>query len=189
MVRDQRDPDIRLLAAVADGDVDALGDLYDRFSPRVYGLLRVMLPDPREAEDVLQEVFLQLWRDRTKYDSSVASPTVWVLLVTRSRAIDRLRHVRRERDLAVNLAADLPGNGDANPPDSTESCRRARRALSRLPDDQRETIQLAFYRGLTHTEIADLKSIPLGTVKTRIRSGMQRLRELLQPHQEEMPTI
>lgn len=169
--------DEALLARVGEGDEAAFAEFYDRYAGRVFGLLHRMTGARSEAEDLLQKTFLQIWRQASTYDSARSSPSVWVILLARSRAADQLRR-RRE------FAGPCPSAESAMHEPSAELERRetallAQTALARLPEEQQAAIRLAFFRGMTHEQIAASQSIPLGTVKTRIRRGMQRMREVL----------
>lgn len=171
-------PDQRLIEQMANGDAEAFALFYDRHSPRVFGLLMKMLGDRQHAEDVLQEVFWQVWSRASRYSPSRGSPLVWLLLMTRSRAIDHQRKHRgnesgvagRERRVVEDAVAISS---------LKESAEVVRSALAELPLEQQWAIRLAFFAGLSHAEIARVQAIPLGTAKTRIRSGVRRLRELL----------
>jgi RNA polymerase sigma-70 factor (ECF subfamily) len=136
-----------------------------------------MLPQRGDAEDVLQETFLQVWRQAGRFDGKRSSPFGWVLMMARSRAMDRLRQrtaspTSEPPDRSVLPEAEISFERD-------ETAARIRRALAQLPAEQRAAIDLAFYGGLTYEEVADRQAIPLGTAKTRIRLGMHRLRDLL----------
>lgn len=167
-----------VLAQVAAGDVAAFGELYDRYAARVLGLIAKMLGRPDDAEDVLQDVFWQAWRSAPDYSESRGSPAAWLFMIARSRACDALRRHRVTCTDGACLA--LPAGIDpAEAMVRDELCQSVSRALGELPEKQRTAIQLAFYAGMTHTEIATIQAVPLGTVKTRIRLGMRHLRELL----------
>lgn len=173
--------DEALLNRIAAADAGAFAALYDRYAARVLGVLLKLLRNRAEAEDVLQEAFLQIWARAGQYDKTRASPLVWLLLIARSRAMDHLRRNRRQ----ANAVAEFEFEAEAAPTEDVtseielhESAQRAREALARLPEEQRGAINLAFYGGLTHEQIAERQAVPLGTVKTRIRLGMRRLREV-----------
>ena len=180
---EDRESDQQALERMARGDADALADLYDRHAARVYSLALRIVRDAGDAEDVVQEVFAQAWRQASRYTASRGAVTAWLLTLARSRAIDRLR-ARRARpeaqgaDTAATELADL-----APPVDwqylSAEQIRLVRAALEQLPFLQRVAIELAYFDGLTHVEIAARLEEPLGTVKTRIRSALTKLRESL----------
>jgi RNA polymerase sigma-70 factor (ECF subfamily) len=170
------------LARMAGGDRDAVAELYDRHSRPVFSLALRILQDRTEAEDVVQDVFTQAWAQAARYDISRGAVSAWLLNMARSRAIDRLRSRRArpemsERSAALNMA------DDAVPLDmqlvSSERAAQLKRALQELPLLNRIAIELAYYEGLTHAEIAERLEQPLGTVKTRIRQAVIRLRESL----------
>ncbi|TWT41727.1 ECF RNA polymerase sigma factor RpoE [Phycisphaerae bacterium RAS1] len=174
----EHDDDIRLLARAGAGDRDAFSLFFDRHAPRALGLLLKLLRSRPDADDVLQDVFCAVWTRAAEYNAERGSPIAWLLLIARSRAIDYLR--RRRRDTNPGAAVERVAADDAaSLIDRDETSRGARRALADLPPEQRSVIELAFYGGLTHEQIALQRSLPLGTVKTRIRLGMKRLRETL----------
>lgn len=172
-----------LIARCARGDQGALASLYDATAAQVNGLALRILGDRDTAEEITGDVFLQVWRSAASYDASRGSPLAWLLTIARSRAIDRLRSGATDRrqtapyELGLKAAATEPG------PEETSSLvqrsRFVRSAMERLSREQREAIELAFFAGLSHNEIADTLGAPLGTVKTRIRLGMGRLRDVL----------
>jgi RNA polymerase sigma-70 factor (ECF subfamily) len=170
--------DEQLIGRIAAGDASALAELYDRYAPRVLGLLVKMLPSRSDADDVLQEVFWQVWKTAGRYSSERGSPTVWLLVMARSRALDALRRKKASAALeeVAEPAAWNPPSGDLEQKESSE---RIRRALAELTTEQQQAIRLSFFGGLTHPEIAERLATPLGTVKTRIRLGMKRLRSVL----------
>ncbi len=168
---------------LAAGETQALADLYDAHATAVYSLALRITRVPADAEDVTQEVFTQAWRQAARFDTSRGSLPAWLLMMARSRSLDCLRRARRRPTVALEpFAADaIP---DASPgvdqiAATTEDAAAARAALAALPDDQRRPVELAYFEGLTHSEIAARTSVPLGTVKTRIRSAMQHLRVAL----------
>jgi len=169
--------DMRLVARVRAGDQQALAELYDRYSSVVYGVALRILQDTGAAEDVLQDIFLQLWRRPEAFDSSRGSLTAWLAVIARHRAIDRLRKRRPESDIEGCVIA-----GGADPRDETERSliiEKVRGVMSEMGADQRTAMEMAFFQGLTHTEIAEKTGEPLGTIKTRIRGGLQMLRARL----------
>jgi RNA polymerase sigma-70 factor (ECF subfamily) len=173
--------DLEAIRRVARGDADALAFLYDRHSRIIYSLAFRIVGDPPEAEEIVQDVFAQAWRQAERYDTSRGVVVAWLLMITRSRAIDRVRSRRGLPPLAPDGEKGLSAMADpAEGPElqtlSAEQVRRLKRALDTLPLQQRMTIQLAFYEGLTHVEIAERLEEPLGTVKTRIRLGLLKLR-------------
>lgn len=176
--------DQTLLERIAQGDAPAFSAFYDRHSARVFGLLNRMLQSASDAEDVLQEVFWQVWTHAGRYDFQRASPAAWLIVLARSRALDFLRK-RKNLPLATE---DLERGALDDPSLKLEQDERARRvlgALKSLPADQRKAVELSFFGGLTHEEIAERLSLPLGTAKSRIRLGMGRLRQALHAIGEE----
>ena len=173
--------DSDLLHAVARGDEAALAACYDRYRLILFGLIIRILHDRQEAEDVLQEVFLQVWRRAGDFDEARGRAFTWLVTIARSRALDRLRSAGSRARLGEQ-AAQMPRDEvrDAEL-DAVESEARTtvRSALAELPEEQRKALFLAYFEGLTQTEIAARLGDPLGTVKTRMRSGMMKLRELL----------
>ena len=170
-----------LIARIAKGDREAFSRFYDALASVAFGLIRRVLRDPGVAEEVLQDVFWEVWRDAPQYDPGRGTPEAWLLMRAKSRAIDKLRSIRRRGqtfvapvDEGLAPAAAEPG-GDAA--ERAEDRGVIRSALDALPQVQREAIELAYYAGLTQTEIAERLRQPLGTVKTRIRLGLERLRE------------
>src|SRR5262249_6336104 len=165
------------------GSPDALAELYDRHARQIYSLALRILQDQSEAEDIVQEVFSQAWRQATRYDRSRGNVAAWLLTLARSRAIDRLRSRRARPDHSAEGGVLLDLADQAAPADvqllSAEQVARVRAALEALPLLQRVAIELAYYEGLTHSEIAARLEQPLGTVKTRIRMGLHKLRESL----------
>ncbi len=172
-----------LIENVAVGDQQALASLYDATSRTVYGLLVRILSDAGAAEEVLLDVYTQAWRQAASFDAGRGSPMAWLTTIARSRAIDRLRRGRAEREHTEPLesVARTAASGDDVEGGVRESETRAvvRAALDALSPEQREVIEMAYYGGYSHSEIAAAKGLPLGTVKTRTRLGMTRLRELL----------
>ena len=175
--------DEQLISRLAAQDREAFAQFYDRHAPRVLGLLTRMLGVRGEADDVLQETFWQVWTRAASYDPQRSSPLIWLILIARSRARDQLRR-RRRRD-APTPAGEAPLVADvASETERAEDTQIARSALAQLPDEQRNLIRLAFFSGMTHEQIAAAESIPVGTVKTRIRRGMMRLREIVENRQK-----
>lgn len=175
----------RLVAAMARGDRDALAALYDQLAGPLYSLACRMLGDASEAQDLTQDIFLQLWRTAPAYEPSRGSVFSWAVTLTRNRAIDRLRMRRRRTDLLAAAAPDLQPSGSDNATDSaaalglSEQGAAVRAALAALPAEQRHAIELAFFGGLTQQEIADRLNEPLGTIKARIRRGLLKLKDRL----------
>jgi RNA polymerase sigma-70 factor (ECF subfamily) len=172
----------RLVARIGQGETEALAALYDGTAPLVNGLALRILREPEAAEEVTGDVYHQVWRDAARYDPARGTALAWLLTLTRSRAIDRRRQsARRERAEPIGVAVAMPSPAPGPEEDTAVRERRelVGRALARLPADQRRPIELAFFAGLSHTEIAAAVDAPLGTVKTRIRLGMTRLRQTL----------
>jgi RNA polymerase sigma-70 factor (ECF subfamily) len=166
--------DMRVVARVRAGDQQALSELYDRYSKLVYSVALRILQDTGAAEDLLQDVFLQLWRKPDAFDSSRGSLAAWLAVIARHRSIDRLRQRRPETDIedcVITSATDL---GDET--QRSLMIEKVRVVMNELAPDQRTAMEMAFFEGLTHTEIAEKTGEPLGTIKTRIRSGLQLLR-------------
>lgn len=181
-----------LVRRIAGGDQAAMADLYDQTNPIVYGLALRILADPSAAEDVMVEVYAQLWRQAAEYDALRGSPSAWLLTMTRSRAIDARRARGRDRatetlDAAGELTSDAPGPEALTV--AAERHRFVQGALAQLSGELRQLIELAYFGGLSHSEIAARLDQPLGTVKTRIRSAMAQLRSLLAPLNAPLPTI
>lgn len=167
-----------LVEQMARGERDAFAAFYDRHARHTLGLLARLVRERAAAEDLLQETYWQVWRNAARYDPARGSPQVWLAVIARSRARD---YHRRQR-AAASAEADGAPTDNADPAlqsQKRESANLAQRALAALPAEQQGPIRLSFYGGLTHEEICARTGVPLGTVKTRIRLGMQRLRELL----------
>ena len=176
------DHDVELLKAVAAKDEAALGRLYDRYRVILFSVLMRILNNREEAEDVLQEVFLQVWRRAADFDANRGRPFAWLVTLARSRGIDRLRAIgSRERVVAEAGASEPSEEVSDAAADAIRSEQRGvvNSALSQLPEEQKRPLMLAYFDGLTQSEIAAQLGAPLGTVKTRMRSGMIKLRELL----------
>lgn len=173
-----------LVERMALGDESALSSLYDRSSRLIFGLLLRILNDSGLAEEVLLDVYMQVWRQAGKYDRLRGKPLAWLVTIARSRAIDRLRSMRQEEmrkeslDAAGGQAVALT-TAFEDPTVAPERQRLVRGALDSLPPEQRQVIEMAYYLGLSHSEIAARLGQPLGTIKTRTRLGMMKLREQL----------
>ena len=174
-------PDDDLLHAIARNDEGALGAIYDRYRLILFGLILRILHDREEAEDCLQEVFLQVWRRARDFDESRGRAFTWLVTIARSRALDRLRASGSRLKLTTEAAQVTPDEVGYAAEEAVQSEQGAlvRAALAELPEEQRRALLLAYFEGLTQTEIAARLGDPLGTVKTRMRSGMIKLRELL----------
>jgi len=165
-----------LIARIRAGDESAMSDLYDRYSGIVYGVALRVLGNTMAAEDVLQEVFLQLWRNPQAFDAERGRLAPWLAVIARNRSIDVLRKRPMEEDID-----ELPISTGVNLEDEASermAIDKVRGVLAQLPPDQRKTLEMAYFEGLTHTEIASKTGDPLGTVKTRIRYGLLALRKV-----------
>jgi RNA polymerase sigma-70 factor (ECF subfamily) len=176
---------VSLIQKIAEGDQTALATFYDSTNRLVYGLIMRVLSDASAAEEVLLDVYTQVWRQAASYDSQRGTPLAWLTTIGRSRAIDRLRSgwQDQQRKEPLETLGEAPTSA-ANPEEMTvasERQRLIRAALETLSPEQREVIELAYYSGLSHSEIASKLNQPLGTVKTRTRLGMMKLREALMP--------
>ena len=182
----ERDHDlVSLVERVATGDQSALAALYDATNRLIYSLVLRVLGDMSSAEEVLIDVYAQVWRQAASYDADRGAPLAWMATMARSRAIDRLRSGWQEQRRKESL--DVLGEATANaasPEELAAASERqmlVREALNTLTPEQRQVIELAYYSGLSHSEIAEKLNQPLGTVKTRTRIGMKKLREALAP--------
>lgn len=175
--------DVMLLRRVGERRPEALSELYDRHAPMLLALARRILNSAADAEEVLQEVFLHAWNQSSRYDPARSSVSTWLVLLTRSRAIDRLRHrgvVDRTHEAAYPDGA--PGDTSPEGPENVllrERRERVRRELDQLPPEQRQVLEMAFYQGLSQSEISTQADLPLGTVKTRTLLAMKKLRNAL----------
>ncbi len=191
MIADVRSPDDAdaLVTRVAGGDEHALGVLYDRWSPLVFSVCVHILGDDDEAEEAVEETFWQAWRQAERYDVTRGAVATWLTTIARSRALDRLRASRRRQEETMShlsetkrAAVDATTRRGDDPARSAEVAERrvlVRQALLALPLEQREVLELAYFRGLSQTEIAEHTGQPLGTVKTRVRLAMEKLRDRL----------
>lgn len=178
----------QLIGRIAQGDQPALAALYDETSRWVYALSLRILGDTGAAEEATLDVYMQVWRQAGSYDRTRGNPSAWLLTLARSRAIDRLRSAGRAKRQDQTFEPVAPAaSGSQDPEESVILAERRRfvqRALAGLSSEQREVIEIAYFSGLSHGEIAEKLGQPLGTIKTRIRSGMMKLRELLEPLKE-----
>jgi RNA polymerase sigma-70 factor, ECF subfamily len=182
MAADLPDNSIVLLQLIASGDREAFSRFYDRHASLAFAFALRLLGIPSDAEDLVQDVFFQVWRQAQSYSAERGSPEAWLITMIRSRAIDKLRS-RRRREMS-SLAADEPphieGGMPAEPPTLASEARlTVEGVLTKLPEAQRLVLELAYFDGLTQSEIATRLGEPLGTVKTRIRAGLERLRGFL----------
>ncbi|MBV8141669.1 MAG: sigma-70 family RNA polymerase sigma factor [Verrucomicrobia bacterium] len=174
----------QLIRRIAEGDPSAFDALYKRFSGSLYCLAYRMMNDAKEAEDVLQEGFTYLWRKAASYDPNRSSPFAWAVMITRNKAIDRLRvrqRLEKIREKATSEESFFQNKDEtsANEPTLRERSAMVRSALQEIPQEQRQALELAFFGGLTHEQIAERLETPLGTIKARIRRGLLRLRDCL----------
>ena len=171
-----------LLGQVAEGDQSAFAALYDQTSSRVLGLVIRLLKDHAQSEEVTQEIFLEVWQNAKRYDPSKGSAVTWILAMSHRRAVDRIRASQstRDRDTKIGIR-DLEREYDsvAESVEISVEHERVGKALSRLTELQRQAVTLAYYGGYSHSEVAQMLSVPVGTVKTRLRDGMIRLRDEL----------
>lgn len=189
-----RTADRELVTAMVGGDERALAELYDRYGGAAYALAHAVLGDAADAEETVSDAFVQAWAQASSFDPGRAGVAGWLLMIVRSRALDRLR-ARRRRTRTLELAASEHEEGIAIPlaaaepaPDRGAELRELRTvvadALATLPESQRRVVELAYFGGLTQSEIADALDEPLGTVKTRTRAAMEKLRGALVPYFE-----
>ncbi len=186
---DGRD-DVTLVREIAAGQDSSLGQLYQRYSGLLYSLSLRILGSPAEAQDAVQDALVQVWRQAGRYDPRRSSVSTWLVLLTRSRCIDRLRS-RRSGDRAVERLEQEVGGRHESPEGASavwnrERRDRVRRELAQLPPEQQEVLELAFYEGLSQSEIAAKTGIPLGTVKTRTLLAMRKLRAALRQEIREL---
>ncbi len=171
-----------LLARVGRGDRQAFSALYDEMAPRVLGLVTRLLRDPAQSEEVTQEIFLEIWQTSSRFDPNKGGASTWILTMTHRRAVDRVRasQASRDRDVKVGIR-DLDADYDhvAESVEVRIESERVEKAMARLTDMQRQAITLSYYGGYTNSEVATMLSVPIGTIKTRIRDGMIRLRDEL----------
>ena len=177
--------DQELLAEIADQNRDALAALYDRYGRRVFGLAVRMLNDAVKSEEVTQDVFLRVWRRATTYTSTKGKFTTWLFRIAHNRTIDELRKMRRDKsrfadDIADHYDLESPSISPSDAAVANSEYEQVRFALRVLPDPQREVVELSYFKGLTQSEIAAQTGQPLGTVKTRMRLALKKLRKALQ---------
>jgi RNA polymerase sigma-70 factor (ECF subfamily) len=183
----QLDAEIELLRRVAQGDRRGFEELYDRFSGVLFSTAYRVLNSQEAAEDVLQDVFVQIWEKAPLYDPTRGKPMTWAITLTRNKAIDRLRSAQRRSRLQDELlqesqtAEQFDDRSSFDAASTSDTNKLVHGAIQKLSRDQREAIELAFFSSLTQLEIAERLKLPLGTIKARIRRGMMRLRDLLGP--------
>ena len=172
-----------LMARMAAGDPEAVGELYDRYAARLYTLVLHICQDPGAAEEIVQDIFLTAWREAGRYDHLRGSVGAWLCTLARNRAIDALRKGVRRPSLSWEPMEDVE-SGSQDVAESVEDrvmAAQARRAMETLPRAYREPLYLAYFRGLTHRQIAEMTGLPLGTVKTRLRTALEHLRRAMGP--------
>ncbi|MEV0007624.1 sigma-70 family RNA polymerase sigma factor [Streptomyces sp. NPDC051840] len=176
-------PDLdRLMVSAADGDREAFAEVYDVTAGSVMGLVRRILRDPAQSEEVTQEVLLEVWRTSGRFRPERGSAMTWIMTLAHRRAVDRVRAAQASQDRehrAATLSEDTPFDEVAEQVETRMEWQRVRRCVRGLTDIQREAVVLAYYGGHTYKEIAQSLSLPLGTVKTRLRDGLIRLRRCL----------
>jgi RNA polymerase sigma-70 factor, ECF subfamily len=186
-VKPEARSDAELLHSFARREQPAADELYSRFAPRIFGLGMVMLGNTAQAEDLVQDTFVKVWRTCQSYDPARGSLDTWVLLIARSLAIDLIRRrVLEQRILSQQEEPPeaSPDDGPEHLAETHDMADRARRAMRSLSAGQRAALELAYFGGKTSTEVAELEGIPVGTAKTRIRTALIRLREALEVERE-----
>lgn len=185
-VRLPNEADVELVRQMTTGDDRAFATFYDRFAPGLFSMIYAILRDQKESEDVLQEAFVQMWKRTATYDARRSSLFTWAVMISRHKAIDRLRSRQRQSRLTeavANEPDDITTTAPAERADTVlarnDERKRIRAALAQLGAAQREAIDLAFFAGLTQTQISERLGAPLGTIKARIRRGLLAMRELL----------
>lgn len=171
-----------LLQLVATGDRDAFAELYDRTAPRIFGLVKRLLRDHAQSEEVTQEIFLEIWQTAARYDPTKGGSMAWMLTMTHRRAVDRVRASQASRDRDVRIGIRDHGPAFDSVVEDVEvriESERVKEAMMRLTELQRQAVQLAYFGGYSHREVSAMLSVPIGTVKTRLRDGMIRLRDEL----------
>ena len=171
-----------LMLRIAAGNENAFEELYDRLSPQVFGLVRRILKDQAQSEEVAQEVFVEAWQQAARFDAARGKAITWLLTLAHRRAVDRVRasQASKDRDLREGIKEFQASYDDVEETAILhDESRRVIQALERLSENQRDAIQLAYFGGYTHLEVAELLKIPVGTAKTRIRDGMNKLRDLM----------
>jgi len=179
----QAEPDLEdLISLSARGDEAAFARLYDLTSGRVYGMVLRVVRDPAQSAEVTQDIYLEVWRQASRFDSAKGGVLPWLLMIAHRRAVDRVRAAQASvvrDDKYATLTEDRPYDSVSEQAQASLEAQRVRRVLDGLTGPQREAISLAYFGGYTHSEVAELLKIPLGTVKTRIRDGLIRMRDAL----------
>jgi RNA polymerase sigma-70 factor (ECF subfamily) len=168
--------DVEILAEAARGEVQALATLYDRYASLLVTLARRMLGDPIAAEDLVQDVFMEVWRRADAYDPSRGSVRTWIVVRLRSRALDRLRSAPARREVATDVVSTQRPAPEPEDPQLAPDRRAVVHALAELPEDQRVVLELAYFQGLSMSEIAETVGVPIGTVKSRTAAALGKLR-------------
>jgi RNA polymerase sigma-70 factor, ECF subfamily len=178
-----------LIAKTARGDQEAFSRLYDQSSPQIYGLILRMINDPQVAEEVTMDVYAQVWKQAQRYDVNRGTPMGWLVAIARTRAIDQLRSGKLKRTSMTGMEDIARVASDRATPEEQSSARQraeiVREALASLPFEQRQSLILAYFDGYSQSEISVKLGLPLGTIKTRIRLGMMKLRDVLAPYAED----
>lgn len=168
------------ISRVARGDVDAFDAVYDQIAAPVFGVVRRVLRDPAQSEEVTQEILLEVWRSAGRFDAGKGSAMAWVMTLAHRRAVDRVRSAQKQAERERRAAtADIPYDASAETAETNLEHERVRRCLGSLTEVQREAVTLAYYGGYTYTQVAALLGVASGTVKTRMRDGLIRLRDCL----------
>ena len=180
-----QDLDLRCLERLQNGDSKALEELFDRYSPLLYSMVLRIVRSPSDAEDTLQEVWLQVWKRVATFDPGRGSVAAWLVMLARSRAVDRYRSLasRRNAETRVEAAPETTGDDASISSTQRQLSERVTQALGQLAPQQRQVIEIAYFEGLSQTEIAARLNAPLGTVKSWTRQGLMKLRELV-PQEE-----
>jgi RNA polymerase sigma-70 factor (ECF subfamily) len=171
-----------LLRRIATGDQDAFARLYDATASRVFGLVKRLVRDHAQSEEVTQEIYLEIWQTATRYDPSKGGAMAWMLTMTHRRAVDRVRasQASRDRDVRVGIRDHAPEyDAVVETVEVRVESERVKDAMGRLTELQRQAVQLAYFGGYSHREVSAMLKVPIGTVKTRLRDGMIRLRDEL----------
>lgn len=171
-----------LLGRIAAGDRQAFAELYDRTAPRVFGLVKRLLRDHSQSEEVTQEIFLEIWQTASRYDAGKGGAMAWMLTMTHRRAVDRVRASQssRDRDTRIGIRDFAPEfDSVAENVEIQIESERVKEAMKRLTELQRQAVSLAYFGGYSHSEVSQMLKVPIGTVKTRLRDGMIRLRDEL----------
>jgi len=168
------------IGLVARGDTAAFDAVYEQIASSVFGIVWRVIRDPAQSEEVTQDVLLEIWRDASKFDPERGSARAWVMMLAHRRAVDRVRSVQKESERELRVAtAEIPYDEVAEAVESTFERERVRRCLGSLTELQRESVTLAYYRGYTYGQVASLLGVPTGTIKTRMRDALIRMRDCL----------